>query len=60
MSDTDWLYDQIEDLKAENAALREDAERYRWLCYFHDDGDSVHFDYNEDTPDVAIDKARKE
>jgi hypothetical protein len=27
MSDTDWLYDQIDDLKAENAALREDAER---------------------------------
>ena len=27
MSDTDWLYDQIEDLKAENAALRELLER---------------------------------
>jgi hypothetical protein len=30
---------EVEKLKADNAALRRDAERYRWICRFPEDAD---------------------
>jgi hypothetical protein len=37
MAAIDRLHDQRRELEAERDALREDAERYRWLVHDHDD-----------------------
>jgi len=53
-----YLRDRIEQLEAENAALRDDAERYRWLR-----DDNAFFPEEQmimggDDLDAAIDAAR--
>lgn len=58
-----WVVDAIKALEAENAELRRDAERYRWL---RDTGDGTWVPMAKRVPegargiDAAIDSAMKE
>jgi sirohydrochlorin ferrochelatase len=68
-SAADWkddvhaMADMLRQLLAENDALRDDAERYRWLRAVHigDDPESINLDRapGQRGLDAAIDAARK-
>lgn len=63
MDDVHAMADMLRQLLAENDALREDAERYRWLRDEHigDDPESINLDRapGQRGLDAAIDAARK-
>jgi len=58
-----WLEGRVQELEAENAALREDAERYQWLRAYNafavteTDGEGGHTLMGDEYLDAAIDDA---